>query len=881
MSLLARDRAKVRAMPELAPITAVLSARAEPCPLAPRYAEVDVRFAERLRSEHTRRFELVAEAGDELTYNLPNVGEDALADLGDDGLARVGTEVAPGKILAGKVTPIAGKPLSPEEKLLRAIFGEKAGETRDTSLRAPPGCFGTVAHARLETNPARAVIDVAWERPLEVGDILLVDGRPVMVAAIRELSADLAWSGGASEVSVAKAAMARDVLHARSIGPYERTTQQPPIGREQMGGQRLEREQLDRLAVHAPWALWEMMTIKSDSVSGRTCSYEAIVKQENPTIVPVRGEPAAAAGDIFSFFERPKADDREPALEPEAVTVLAAHLRALGLELDLRAPEVTLTLDTPEQIVARSHGEMREADGDLSSQKIFGPVKDYECACGQYRRLKHRGVVCETCGVEVLSSRVRRERFGHVELAAPCLHPLFAGDAAVLLGLDEDDLRDVVAGRRVLERTGASTWRSEPGTSTAGGRALWDALEQLDLDAIEAAESGPRAELASSLARLGRPATALMLAAVPVLPPELRADDEYGDLDSLYRELIDRNVRAAQATPAELAREQEQLQRALDRLLLGDRRRSAGAALSIAERVDKLFAERVFIKAVDFSGVAHLVVDPSLAPGECRVPQAMLLEMFRPHTYGALEARGFVTTIKSARRMVDGRQPEALAAVGAASDGAVVLLMAGPAIVARRVRSWDAPCVAVDPLTAERIAGDVVTVHLPLMHEAILQCEQLADFPAAEKRRASGWLGRARRSLITAARRAALHGERDGLDDPVVHLALGRPPEPLDAGELARLAERERERCELAWERLRPPPVEPEINPALDRRLDELELSAGAARALQQAGLQTIRDLCRRSEAELLKMRGFGRRQLADLKQILGDLGLSLGMRDV
>jgi microcompartment protein CcmL/EutN len=873
----------MRAMSELAPITAVFTARVEPCPLAPRYAVVDAGFAGRLRTEHARRFEITAGVDEQLTRDLPNVGEEALAHLDDDGLARVGSAVAPGMLLAGKVTPIAGGPLSPEEKLLRAIFGEQAGELRDTSLRVPPGCSGVVAHAQIEAEPARAGVDVAWERPLEVGDILLVDGRPVVVAAIRELDADLAWSGGVSEAAVAKAAMARDVLHARSIGPYERTTQQPAIGREHLGGQPLERDQLERLAVHVPWALWELLTIKSDSVSGRVCAYESIIKQENPDVVPRRSEPVPAGGasaDIFSFFEKPAAAVLgEPALEPEAVTVLAAHLRALGLEIDLRAAEVGLTIITPDDIVARSHGEVTGPGGarGLGCPTIFGPTKDYECACGQYRRMKHRGVVCEQCGVEVISSRVRRERFGHVKLAAPYLHPLFAGDAATLLGLEEEEVREVVAGRRVLEFAGGSAWRSQPGESISGGRALWDALAQLDLDAIESGESGPRAALASSLARLGRPATALMLDVVPVLPPDLRADDEYGDLDVLYRDLLDCNARIARAAGASSA---EQLQRALDRLLLARPRRSADATLPIAERVDRLFADRVLTKPVDFSGVAHLVVDPSLAPDECRVPREMLLELFRPHAYGILETRGFVTTIKSARRMVDARQPEALAAVEAASDGAAVLLMAGPAIVTRRVRGWDAPCVAVDPSTAERMASDVVAVHLPLMHEAAMQCETLADFPAADRRRTSGWLGRARRSLIAAARRAALHGERDGLDDPVVRLAFGRPPEPVDAAERERWAERERERQERAWERLRPLPDETATNSALERRIDELELSVATYNALDRAGLQTVGELCRRSESELLELQGFKRRDLADIKQILADLGLSLGMSD-
>ena len=246
-----------------------------------------------------------------------------------------------------------------------------------------------------------------------------------------------------------------------------------------------------------------------------------------------------------------------------------------------------------------------------------------------------------------------------------------------------------------------------------------------------------------------------------------------------------------------------------------------------------------------------------------------------------------MTTIKSAKLMIATRQPEALWAIEAASDGHPVLLMAGAAVVSRRVRGWGAPAIAVDPSTASRLASHTVTVHVPLMHEAAVQCGSLSELASPEPVHGAGWLCRARPrgTIVDAALAAALHGERDPIEDPIVALALGRPPAAIDEDDLARHAEQVRERREASWARREPPPCDPTDeararNPALDRRIDELELSVSTYGVLDRAGLQTIADLCGRTEPELLKLRGFGRKHLAELKQILADLGLSLGMRD-
>jgi hypothetical protein len=768
---------KLAPMPALVRLCEPVDARVEPGELDRRYIVVDVDFAARLQTRHIRRFDWLTRetpgGREEFTRDVPNVGEDALAQLDDAGLIKLGSEVVSGAILVGRVTPRLGAALSPEEKLLRAIFGERAGDVVDSSLRSPGWCAGVVTDACITTDVdgrAHARVELAWERPLALGDVLLIADEPVVVAGIRRLTADLQWAGGVSQVAVAKAATAVDVLHARSIGPYSPSTQQPLREREQWGGQLLERTHLERLVAAAPWAAWELLTIKADAIEARMRAYESIVKGENPEPLSRPAKPEAASTDTFFFVERREEFDLE------GVTQLQACLRVLGLELELREPEVRVNELTPEQLRERSRGQVVEA-GDLDCQKIFGPLCDYECACGKYRRMKHRGVVCEDCGVEVDSSTVRRRRFGHVELTQRCRHPLMP------------------------ER---------------------------------------------------------MLDSVLVLPPGLRAGTE---LDDRYRSLLEHNQQSA---------EQGRLQAAVDQL---------GAA--VAGLADQRFAE-LFSKPVDYSGIASLIADPSLDPGACRVPEVMLRELFKPHAYAQLEARGYVTTIKSAKRMLEQGRPEALAAIEAASEGFPVLLMAGSTIVSRRVRAWDAPAIAVDPATARLLASMTVTMHVPLMHEAALQCAELDDDPqprAAVRER--GWLGRAREHgrFVASAIEAAQRGDRDALGDAVVALAFGRTPAAVDASSLARWSVRERERRDRVWARRAPPEQAPTSNPHFDRRLDELELSTKTAHLLEAAGIRTIGELCQHSEASLLKLRTFGRKSLAEIKAILAELGLSLGMR--
>ncbi len=754
-----------------------LEARVAPSPAGSGFVEVSSTFAPRLQTAHACWLELERQdtphGPESFTRDVPNVGEEALAHLDERGVARVGSAIQPGTILAGLVSPRGSAVLSPEEKLLRAIFGEAAGAVVDRSLRAPGGCSGEVSAAQVEDRRVR--VQISWTRPLEVGDQLELDGRPAVVSAIRPLPAELAWQGGASTVRVRKRAAARDVLEARSIGPYDLQSQQPTEGRAAHGGQRVSFELASALAERAPWTAWELFTLKSDAVTARTRAYEELVKQENPGreyLIEPEAELAASRpppGDIFSFFEVVKPSQ---GLRTEGSTQLVAWLRALGLGLR-RGKEATAEVLPAEEL--RRDARRVEAGG-LLSQRVFGPRRDFECECGRHKRMKDRGVVCDRCGVEVVQASVRRERFGLLELGAPCVSPVTGEPIEVLA----------------------------------------------------------------------------------VLPAGLR--EEAAPLNEAYEAVL-----TAQGGVG--------VQQAVDRLF----------ALLRAD-LQELWQTRLFSKVVDYSGRAHLTVDPSLPAGSCRVPRAMLLELFAPMICGALEAAGFVSTIKSAKRMLESGRPEALRAAEAVSSGSPLLLASGRLVASRAPLPWDLPAIAVDPETARGLDAVEVAVHLPITTQAMLEWQPPRELDlTTPPHDPAGWLSAARgRDLAAAVVAAAREGARDPLTDPLLRAALACWPGAADEAALEALEAERRERCAVA---LRAEAEAAEAAQAatgaglLARSVDELELSVASANAIARLGVATIGDLCQRTEAELLRGEGFGRRQLNEVKELLATLGLTLGMK--
>ena len=233
--------------------------------------------------------------------------------------------------------------------------------------------------------------------------------------------------------------LVEEKIHARSIGPYSLVTQQPLGGKAQFGGQRLGEMEVWALEAYgAAYTLQEMLTVKSDDVAGRTRMYEAIVKGEN-TLEP--GLPESfnvMVKELQSLCLNVELLERRREAKATRSIIIMEDL--FGLFEKPKNPlafnAIRISIASPEMIRSWSHGEVKkpetinyrtfkpERDG-LFCAKIFGPTKDYECNCGKYKRMRHRGVVCEKCGVEVIQSKVRRERMGHIDLAAPVAHIWF------------------------------------------------------------------------------------------------------------------------------------------------------------------------------------------------------------------------------------------------------------------------------------------------------------------------------------------------------------------------------------------------------------------------------------------------------------------------
>ncbi|XOV85916.1 MAG: DNA-directed RNA polymerase subunit beta' [Pseudomonadota bacterium] len=384
-------------------------------------------------------------------------------------------------------------------------------------------------------------------------------------------------------------------------------------------------------------------------------------------------------------------------------------------------------LASPEMIRSWSYGEVKkpetinyrtfkpERDG-LFCAKIFGPTKDYECLCGKYKRLKHRGVICEKCGVEVALAKVRRERMGHIELASPVAHIWFLKSLPSRIGLLMDmTLRDI---ERVLYFE--SFVVTDPGLTTLEKRQLltdeqyYEALEEFgdefeakmgaeaiqdlmkDMDVVEEIatirEELPqtnsdtkikkltkRLKLMEAFQQSGNRPEWMILNVLPVLPPDLRplVPLEGGrfatsDLNDLYRRVINRNNRLKRlldlAAPDIIVRnEKRMLQEAVDALLDNGRRGRAITGTnkrplkSLADMIkgkQGRFRQNLLGKRVDYSGRSVIVVGPSLRLHQCGLPKKMALELFKPFIFGKLEARGLATTIKAAKKMVERETPE-------------------------------------------------------------------------------------------------------------------------------------------------------------------------------------------------------------------------------
>ncbi|WP_018984243.1 DNA-directed RNA polymerase subunit beta' [Salinimonas chungwhensis] len=388
---------------------------------------------------------------------------------------------------------------------------------------------------------------------------------------------------------------------------------------------------------------------------------------------------------------------------------------------------IRIGLSSPEMIRSWSFGEVKkpetinyrtfkpERDG-LFCARIFGPVKDYECLCGKYKRLKHRGVICEKCGVEVTLTKVRRERMGHIELASPVAHIWFLKSLPSRIGLMLDmTLRDIERvlyfesyvvtepGLTTLERSQLLTEEEyldaleEHGDefdAKMGAEAVFDLLKVLDVGADVAAmrEELPsinsetkrkkitkRLKLLESFQQSGNKPEWMIMTVLPVLPPDLRplvpldgGRFATSDLNDLYRRVINRNNRLKRlldlAAPDIIVRnEKRMLQEAVDALLdngrrgraiTGSNKRPLKSLADMIKGKQGRFRQNLLGKRVDYSGRSVITVGPTLRLHQCGLPKKMALELFKPFIYGKLEGRGLATTIKAAKKLVEREAPE-------------------------------------------------------------------------------------------------------------------------------------------------------------------------------------------------------------------------------
>ena len=464
---------------------------------------------------------------------------------------------------------------------------------------------------------------------------------------------------------------------------------------------------------------------------------------------------------------------------------------------------IRISLASPEKIREWSYGEVKkpetinyrtfkpERDG-LFCAKIFGPVKDYECNCGKYKRMKHRGVVCEKCGVEVIQSKVRRERLGHIELATPVAHIWFLRSLpsriGALLDVTLKDLEKVLyceayllidAGTSGLEENSVLgeekyTQLIKDGAAfkaAMGGDAIRDALKKVD---VEVASRQLRRELKQTTSEAQRTKIAkrlkvveafkvsgtnkpewMMLEVIPVIPPELRplvpldgGRFATSDLNDLYRRVINRNNRLKRLVelnaPEIIVRnEKRMLQEAVDALFdngrrgktfTGPNKRPLRSLSDMLKGKQGRFRQNLLGKRVDYSGRSVIVVGPELRLHQCGLPKIMALELFKPFIYNKLSEYGYVTTIKSAKKMVEKQRQEVWDILEEVVKEHPVMLNRAPTLHRLGIQAFEpvlieGKAIQLHPLVCSAFNadfdGDQMAVHVPLSIEAQIEARVL------------------------------------------------------------------------------------------------------------------------------------------------------------
>ena len=475
--------------------------------------------------------------------------------------------------------------------------------------------------------------------------------------------------------------------------------------------------------------------------------------------------------DVFSYFEKPK--------DP------------------IRFNAIKMAIASPEKILSWSHGEVKkpetinyrtfkpERDG-LFCAKIFGPVKDYECLCGRYKRMKHRGVVCEKCGVEVIQSKVRRERMGHIVLATPVAHIWFLKSLPSRIGnildLTLKELEKVLyfeswivldpkntplRKKQLLLEEELNDLKEQYGADAfkvgIGAEAIRSIMAEIDLvklddelrEELKIAVSDTkrkklikRLKVVEALRKSSNKAEWMILTILPVIPPDLRplvpldgGRFATSDLNDLYRRVINRNNRLKRlqelnAPEIIIRNEKRMLQEAVDvlfdngrrgRAITGTNKRPLRSLSDMLKGKQGRFRQNLLGKRVDYSGRSVITVGPDLRLHQCGLPKKMALELFTPFVYNRLQDKGYVNTVKSAKKMVEKETAEVWDALDEVVREYPVLLNRAPTLHRLGIQAFEpilieGKAIQLHPLVCTAFNadfdGDQMAVHIPLSIEA-------------------------------------------------------------------------------------------------------------------------------------------------------------------
>jgi DNA-directed RNA polymerase subunit beta' len=471
-----------------------------------------------------------------------------------------------------------------------------------------------------------------------------------------------------------------------------------------------------------------------------------------------------------------------------------------------------INLASPEKILSWSSGEVKkpetinyrtlkpERDG-LFCAKIFGPVKNYECLCGKYKKMRYKGVVCEKCGVEVISSKVRRDRMGHIDLVAPVAHIWMVSSLpsriGTLLGVKLKDLERVLYYEAyIVESPGEAFYDSDTSkpvkkydilneeqyrqieehyedtgfVAKMGGQVVLDMLKGLDLvDLLETLKGEiaatrseakrktivKRLKVVENFLNSGNRPEWMMLKVIPVLPPDIRplvaldgGKFAVSDVNDLYRRVINRNNRLKRLVELDapeiiIRNEMRMLQEAVDALfdnaktanaVKGANKRPLKSLSEIIKGKQGRFRQNLLGKRVDFSGRSVIVVGPNLRMDQCGLPKKMALELFKPHLMAKLEEKGYATTLKASKRLIENETNEVWECLAEIVEDYPVLLNRAPTLHKLSIQAFhpvliDGKAIQLHPLVCSAFNadfdGDQMAVHVPLSQEAIAEAKIL------------------------------------------------------------------------------------------------------------------------------------------------------------